>query len=517
MTDRDDTYALALAYVYGEMDTAESRAFEARLDGDAELRAEVDGLVATRDLLKMDARYGEESGVDLPPPHLADAILRAEALSRPPEIRAAVAKASGEGSGSSWVQKLSLWLVGGGVAVTAAAAVLLFTTTGDEMAPEAAALEAPAAAEPAASADRFLAEKASATGASADGLLEEAKAAPEPAEPPPPAEGAESAGDDGDAMVGGKAADMKPDLAAAPPADAPKLDAPATAAFGDARGDKGGVAGLDFAKDQADAEADEDAPARARGFKAEAPLGSSGPGGGGGGFAAGRASGAPAKSAAQPMPVADSAPEAEPTPAPAAKKPATRGPPPMPGIVKELTKRKAKRRSPRVSKKAEFRQQTRDAERENDANFAFATGDRELTAGRYLDALDEFRKASKLDRTGKLLGIGPYLGMMKAYQGLKDHRSVLGLLPTVRKPGLKAPGVADGLLVAAVSAEALGDWRQAERLYKDLLPLKAYAARAQAGLDRVYKGSAKLRSRAMDDAAMESAAEAPAEAESSNE
>ena len=49
-----ETEALMLAYVYGEMSESASASFEEELSKDPALRAEVDGLLATRELLDLD-------------------------------------------------------------------------------------------------------------------------------------------------------------------------------------------------------------------------------------------------------------------------------------------------------------------------------------------------------------------------------------------------------------------------------------------------------------------------------
>ncbi len=83
----ETTEAELLAYAYGELPAPAARAVERRLQGDAELQAELAGIMATRELFGRDARWGMDTKVDLPPPHLVDAIVRAEALARPAAIR----------------------------------------------------------------------------------------------------------------------------------------------------------------------------------------------------------------------------------------------------------------------------------------------------------------------------------------------------------------------------------------------------------------------------------------------
>lgn len=138
----EDTEARMLAYVYGELDGDEARAFEARMAEDAELRAEVEGLFATRELLGVEKAHAEQAGLDEPPPHLLEAILRAEALARPPQIRdasLALERGAPESGGGGFSHKLSTWLLGGGLALGAAAALFVLVTQG-EGPPEPAAI-----------------------------------------------------------------------------------------------------------------------------------------------------------------------------------------------------------------------------------------------------------------------------------------------------------------------------------------------------------------------------------------
>ena len=127
-TDSDKESELVFAYVDGTLDAAVRAELDIRLAGDPALRAEIEGLLAIRTLLDKDAQYGRDSQVDLPPSHLIDAILRSEVAARPDEIRQAVAlartstDARDDASRPLWA-RFSSWLVGGGVVVSAAAAV----------------------------------------------------------------------------------------------------------------------------------------------------------------------------------------------------------------------------------------------------------------------------------------------------------------------------------------------------------------------------------------------------------
>ncbi len=142
----EEASPLVLAYVDGTLDAHLRAEFETRMRGDPALLAEVEGLQAVRGFLDQDARFGRDELLDVPPPHLLEAILHAETIARPNEIRQAVAlfrrvrhsvaaspaepQATPETARPLWA-RLSSWLVGGGVLVGAAAAVLLVVNQGN--------------------------------------------------------------------------------------------------------------------------------------------------------------------------------------------------------------------------------------------------------------------------------------------------------------------------------------------------------------------------------------------------
>ncbi|MCC7107664.1 MAG: hypothetical protein IT382_00115 [Deltaproteobacteria bacterium] len=173
----ESTEAQLLAYAYGELSGPEARAFEQRLQADAELRAELESLRATRELLGADARWGLDTKVDAPPPHLFDAIVRAEALARPAEIRNARALTARP----TLTARLSRWLVGGGVLVGATAALLVVVgrSSDQEMLP-ASPLGGSAAPAPAATA--AMETPVEADGKAADRAEAKAEAPEKPAE-----------------------------------------------------------------------------------------------------------------------------------------------------------------------------------------------------------------------------------------------------------------------------------------------------------------------------------------------
>jgi hypothetical protein len=506
MTDHDDSYALALAYVYGELGPAEVKSFEARLETDAELRAEVEGLVATRDLLDMDVRYGEESGRDVPPPHLTDAILRAEALARPREIREAAIAASGQTR--TWVQRLSVWLIGGGVAVGAAATLLVLVTSNSMMKESAdmAAAPAPAASADAESAPRFEPAKPMAKSAPNGAMEKSADFADEkPAEafeeskkeraadgfapsrdPSPRSSGRQ--GEAGEDRAGAK--DRSRSLVFNEPADAPmKQAAPKPSQIAGGK-----------AFDYAEGEAEEEPLAELAADEADADdnaLGDS--------FGAGGASSK-----------ADGIAPMEPAPPP----PATRAPAGPPKVGSNLrkvlergkkapSKRKAKKRAverdARSQMRAEAKGQLEQNERLTAINVAYRTAERAFNAGRFGVAYDEYGKAGALDAGGKVLGPMPHVGQMRSLHSLGRYREVLDHVPALMRFGVKIFGVADGLLVAADAAERLGQLDRAERLYADAAKSPDVKLRT-----RAKKASKRMRARReMDMEAPAAAAEAP--------
>ena len=121
----DDTDLLA--FLDGQLEPSAHAAFEARLSADPALRAEVEGLQAVRGLLDNDATWGVASKIDVPPPHLLQAILTAEVAARPDAIRQAAALSRDPARDPKrplWA-RLSSWLVGGGALVGATAAILV--------------------------------------------------------------------------------------------------------------------------------------------------------------------------------------------------------------------------------------------------------------------------------------------------------------------------------------------------------------------------------------------------------
>lgn len=506
---RPDDDSLMLAYVYGELSDEEARAFEARLSADPGLRAEVDGLLATRDLLQQDARYGEVTGADLPPPHLLDAILRAEALERPPEVRQAQAS-SREGGG--FLARIQLWLVGGGLAVGAAAALLVMTKGAME-APEAAA-EAPALA-PAPPAAMAREEEPAAEGAPPSGALG-ARGAVSSSAPERKSslggsfddgrsKGLEDAQGGGAAPGGGgvpasRAREAAPSEPRPMAEGAKKASKAQKAAPADVTDAKPLVQKSVQKKERAIGAGDGDAYADDAAFEAEAGAEAEGP------APAAEATPLALDAASGRATSTGSAPAASQSPRPLADA-EPKGPPPLPEAAKrELEARRAERSPaarPLPKGKTPGSQALAD-----ELQLSLLTAERELQEGRPLEALDLFVAVSKRDPRGVFTGVVPYVGQMRALAALGRHREVLALLPTVKRPGIRAHGVPEGILVAARSAEALGDLTLARSLYRELLAVKEQRTEAAAALQRLDEARAKHRA---DSAASEPAKAAPAE------
>lgn len=512
-----DTEALMLAYVYGELDGDAARAFEARLAEDAELRAEVEGLMATRDLLQVDARYGDESGLDAPPPHLVDAILSAEALARPPEIRdASLAVRGRPEEPRGWVQKLSSWLLGGGVVVTAAAALLLMVSRKDaEEAPPMAAAEAPAPKQAEAQLAREAAERTEAD-----------RAVDDKAAPPPPGVEPEPAGDEKPsaapeiaqaAKAEEKRAAKLDDLLARPVVeeDAPAKDAkragrakrkvrPAPVEKSPARTRaapaKGGALKEALEPPPRDDALDRpmaagDAEPQAADETDALSGGASPPGRGASPEGGTRGSAALAPPQEQPEP--SSAPPSSLSVGGAYGS----GPPSLPDVVKKQAaeRRKARSRTQAGAKADSLKRETERARAQMEAETALASGGVALSEGRADEALELFQRAALFDKVARVLGAAPYVGQMRAYLALQRPREALALHPLVRRYATTAEDRAQGALSAGQAAEALGQNQQARRLYEEAARHKSTKAAALKGLERLREAAA----------ALESAAEAP--------
>lgn len=496
----DDIDPLITAYVSGDLTPEAARAFEQRMAADPALRAEVEGLKAVRALLDEDARWGAQSGEDAPPPHLVDAIVRAEALSRPAELRAAIARAGS--APRPFVQRLSTWLVGGGLAAGAAAALLLVATS-DERAPptatavaarvaEASAPPPPTAAPAGPTPDVAAAESADAKIAAASPAAEAAAAASGAVQQPVGAATKEGDARRDELFAGG-------DLGEGVATGGAQVMGGAGASV-DGLGRTAGARPADAAppaEQRAEQEEAAEKPAAAKGDTRKGDV------------AADVAKDAPARAAASAVDDAESAPAAAPPPPAAAPAPApakaappatsstSGGPPPLSPRARELAaevreKRKAEASTeakkqaadPAAAERQRAREQAERGKREQDATMALASAARELAAGRLVDALDLFRQAERLDRGLGILGIDPIVGQMRALERLGRVDDVLALVPRLPADA-KQPGVGEALLIAARAAEAKGDRATALALYRRAAASPPHKAEAQKAARRL--------------------------------
>jgi hypothetical protein len=423
------------AYLYGEMPETQVHAFEKRMQEDPDLLAEVEGLRATQEFLDADLKSGIENGADLPPPHLLNAIMRAEIIERPASIREAIIARSKKDE--PWHKRFFLSLLGGGALATTAVVVIFISVNSNldkAEAPASVTLQRPGTAEPAAEA------AADAPGADT-GMLDALKDSKQDL-----------------AKLGGKG--MKTEQkAAADPALSEGRGAAGSAASGNI-GDGSSVAKKTASKM---------APKASKRARTE--------------------SGKSADSEASPLADARPADEAERDDDGAFKEEAqAEAPAKKPAAAPKRRKAKAKTRAtapaPPPNAPASAGASQGSAESTESAREAMSRGNQALNARKYNDALNHFRQAVKLDTTGKQ-GVKPYVGMMKAYDRSGRTQSALKQQSRMEKASIKTPGAAEGLWLSAQIRERLNQKTQAVRLYKKLLKSNTYRARAQARLDAI--------------------------------
>lgn len=551
-----DTEALMLAYVYGELSESAARAFEEQLAKDAELRAEVDGLMATRDLLDLDVRYGEGAGLDEPPPHLFDAIVRAEALTRAPELReAAVARVAPVEAGPTWVHRLSTWLFGGGLAVAGAAALALFVTwSARDEAPASMALEAP---EPqmAAKIDAPEEEAPAAEGAEADDGLGRRRLGKDSASSAGSAlrdEGASALGDEEKPSArepeGGGGAYKMP---ASPEAKAERLDDSRAAASADKLSDRFAEKEIAFDRQDAPAEpsADPAVPESVRQTGSAAPPAKSAPrpdldppkaivaesrrGGASRdepGFGLGAASAAaPAdreldEDSAYARPAESTSNEAadydDEAPARSGKKakrqsraelarkparepssfgppspPPSSSPPSFPDDISQSRRRvkKAEAERMRGEDKKALEEKVK-AKRAVENMRAESSLQAGAKAATPIDALEAYREAYAFARTPDQKHTA-VLGQMAALRDLGRHQEVLVTFKLLKKDGPSTTPAIEAFRIAARSAEHLGRTTEARSIWTALVKTSA-RTEALENLDRLGGGGASTKAKA---------------------
>lgn len=485
-----------------------------RLAGAApSLQAEVKALQAVKALLRHDEAWGKTSGTDAPPAHLLDAILRAEVAARPDAIRQAVALAIDPPVPAAtrlWA-RLSSWLLGGGVVVGTAAAILITIqrAPGEALAPAAAqsaatTVAAPTVAAPTVAgaveadgaADRIGTSGPSGPMAPVNTMataLTEASEAPAASDQAMPAEKAGRPGIGGGGGGLGVGAMVAKSAMAAPDGRMDALndldEAPAKQASPPARReagwgvvegqDAGSLAGATRAGAKADLASD-DAPA-------SLPVVGS------------------AKPAAEPS---MSPPPPPPTSPPMTAAPAPRiisaeearrsfmlqreqakeraraskdGEPAQAGARARDTNEvesKAKAEAPpkgaagkNADKKSaaeardsagEARQQMARQRQLQEANSLLLTAERELSIRRYDSAVDLARRAETIAGGG--LGLGPASTLVRALLGLKRFAEATTVASRLLQGSAADPQVVDGMMAGAQAAQQVGDQRLAQRL-----------------------------------------------------
>jgi hypothetical protein len=462
MTDRDPTDDDRVLEAF-EAAGARGRGPATRVS-DPALADEIEGVRAVQTLLRADAQWGEASGTDMPPPHLLDAIVRAEVAARPDAIRHAVAASAGGAPAAPaaglW-SKLSSWAVGGGVVVAAAAAVVVTISRG----PSELTSPTPADASPRGSAEAVAPSVAfappsgqvqAAVGRGDDGgeegtvdvgayreraTLEQARER-------------DTRGDDTDAALPRKALASK--------------DARVTDTFG------GGPAEVRARKAEAAPVSSSSSSSSSSSWSPPPPPASA---------PASAPSPAEAKSApTQGMATADDAPDNEPerlSSAPAAPSPSA------PQVISAadaaanfLTKKAAAKEAAmdamktdgadakgalsRRSVAEEARASALRDRRLQEANGVLVTAERELQLGRFANALDLANQAEAIAGGG--LGLAPTSTQVRAAVGLGRSAQASTLAARLLTVPASTTQLVDGLLAGAEAATAIGDDRLRMRL-----------------------------------------------------
>ena len=434
MQPKTDPDTLPLAYVEDELSSSEKAAFEARLANDAALRAEVEGLRATKTLLGERARWALSS--EPPPPHLLDAILQAEVAARvvrPPRVSA---------ERNNVLRRLARFVAGGGVLAGAAAAVFFLVVRSDKEVASVSSIEdiaQPPAVKSAATKD-------------ADGQAAEAKNhPPEGAMAPPPAAAPISSSVRADkqqhdsAIPGLDAAGMKADDRAVP-----------QAASSQRQRDEMPIAKMEQQKETETALSPASAPA-------------------------------PAMATAE---MSETDASAQPRSAGVARESALgQTASSMQGAAKRGGGSPDSKEPPRTQKNATVdpRMEARREQKRQQAEFFYAVGMRKLAAKEYLDAWDQFLAAETLD-SHRQLGAAPLYGQMQALSGLARLREAAFVAKRALGFRVTDNQVVEVLLLGAKLAEETGEVDLARSLYQRLLEVPAQKKTARAALQRLTAG-----------------------------
>jgi hypothetical protein len=511
---------LVLAFVDGTLAGDALATMNARLQADPALRAEVEGLLAVRRLLGDDARWGQEAGRDVPPPHLVDAIVRAEVLARPHD-RPAAAPPDAR-TMVPWWSRLSAWWLRGSLVGAGAAAVLLAVVTRPDLlrsdgdrpaqalvasapgidgnAREARTAEAaaatpnaeavpPPALQAAASVSSDAVRKnevASAANATEDGALAAAGQRQAAQALATRDEGTLEAGGGGWGISGlavgaNRATESAPgahaddDGAAAPPLDSRSSQGPsfkATSAEPSAPEAPPAAARAGFSRK--DSLAEQTAPSddleKVRRQAREA--------------ASNAASGPPARPSAEAAEGSSSKAAAS---GDADRRSARAAPASRDEFLRELALRKGDAKSAKGPAALAELKRARVVE---SLNELYAAALHELSAGRYPSALELAMQAQASDSAGVLGGL-PLSLQVRAQVGLQRHAEAARLAPGLLSSSPAEPMIVDGLLAGADAAVRVGDRALAVRLLRQALsPANQDRARRTAAEQRLESLSA---------------------------
>jgi hypothetical protein len=511
-----------ISYVYGDLSSEERLAFEKVMAADPAVRAEVDGLQATRQLVDEDMDQGETHGFDAPPAHLEAAILHAETIARTDEVRAAVGNAPERPVVGIW-ERFRIYLGGGGIVAAAAAAFLVHVQSqnaGPE--PTLASLTAKTAESPVN--EPVVADDPRKDVGFLEGRLVDDWVKPNEQPAAGAIQGSESKRRQQQDSKGSKSSKPSKRDAAfnlsvadtlAPLDQAPgKSASPPASELGTPASELGAREPSVAAAPVASAEIEEEEASRGYGRaaaqikqpKTKTPAGVRGSGSksnapqlGSHGLKKAGADEAMVAKEDKPAAARSFAEKSAPSPEPAKVAKAgrammdteSRGPP-------QLTKKESsflrKRRSSRAlatGKKAKKREQDLNemvrAREMNDENLTLATAERELAMGRPAEALSLFVELELRDPNGRVFGFLPTVGRMKSLLALNRCKDAERLFPKVQKGTLKEPGVNDAYWVMGQCAEKSKNHKKAIKYYAVLLNDSRYRDAARKKVEQVQK------------------------------
>lgn len=448
---------LLLDYLNGDLSPEERAAVEKAFGEDPALEKSRVELKQTLSLLESDGEYGQSSGIDVPPSHLRDAILRTEALSRPETLRTAVAKWSADAAPvkikkdkdkSSKGSSLIAWFLGGGTVITAAAAVLILVSSSED--------EVPTSAQ--------VAESAPAEAPAADGYKDSAKA------------------------VSGKGGEALDALFA----EGDRESALGALGAGGSPQNTNGTGALG----KADAPAAKHSPAKRRSARPRgASIGAKSINVSDGARAAGtdvyerKSSANRAKKNAKRKPASSPPRDFDANKEVSADVDDERaeekrsGPPAMSAEEAELFG--VSKPSPKSEGKASQEILAKQDKKTFQAEITLGSANRFFRQGNYKAAFDAYLSAQQEDVTNRLSPL-PLVGVVRAQSALGKHKAALASFKLVEKIGLSAK-TADAYLAAAQSAASLKNIGRAKELYIKLRARKAYRERADKALADLQK------------------------------